>query len=181
MRRLQTIRLIMATQICSCEGLNPQCEKCFGSGYTDAAASKKSAAAGNKTAEKAGAKQASLLPEGFKSLPRKEVETVLAKIVDSLDLKSKKQMQLLNSIPFNSTTFRRDFKGKFESLRKLESEKRFLRGELDSISKEMAEKKYANHFKFGHFLSDKDVDVDSNRQLKTLMREYKKIKDKPGS
>lgn len=170
----------MATQICSCEGLNPQCEKCFGSGYVDSGASRKSSATSNKTIEKTNAKQKSLLPGGFKSLPRKEVETILAKIIDGLDLKSKKQMQLLNSIPFNSTTFRRDFKAKFESLRKLESEKRFLRNELDSISKEMAGKKDAHHFKFGHFLSDKDVDVDSNRQLKTLLREYKRGKDKPG-
>lgn len=168
-------------QICSCKGLNPNCDKCFGSGYAEEAVSKDSPSAGSTkkiATDKKAAKTKSSIQERIKSLTRKEIESISLEIIASIDLKSKKQMQLLNSISFSTTTFRRDFKGKFESLKSLENDKRFLRNELDIILKDTADKKYFQAFKFDHLLSDKDIDVDSNRELKTLIREYKKLKAK---
>ncbi|NMH29282.1 hypothetical protein [Flavobacterium silvaticum] len=167
----------MATQICSCEGLNPKCPICFGSGYVEVKDSGKTAQAAKEKTKKA--KQESALPENLKSLQRNEIENIALKIIESLDLKSKKQMQVLNSIPFSTTTFRRDFKPKFESLAMLENQKRFLRSELTKILQETAEKKYFQSFSFGHYLSDKEIDVTSNRQLKELIRGYKKSKAQP--
>jgi|SRR5690554_1020516 len=118
----------------------------------------------------------SFLPKNLDTLLKKEVEEIALKIIASLDLKSKKQMQLLNSIPFNTTTFRRDLKDKFESLKNLEDEKQHLRNELFVIDQEIVSKNYKSHFKFKHFLSDKQIDVSSNRQLKELIREYKSLK-----
>ena len=110
------------------------------------------------------------------SLSRKEIENIVPKIIDTLDLKSKKQMQILNSIPINTTTFRRDFKDKFALLQKIEEEKQALRNNLDEIATKLTTSKYTVEFKYGHFLSDKDIDITSNRELKTLIREYKKLK-----
>ena len=110
------------------------------------------------------------------SLSRKEIENIVPKIIDTLDLKSKKQMQILNSIPFNTTTFRRDFKDKFALLQKIEEEKQALRNDLDEIATKLTTSKYTVAFKYGHFLSDKDIDITSNRELKTLIRAYKKLK-----
>ena len=166
----------MTVQICSCEGLNPNCNKCFGSGYVNVAESAADQAQ-KKAVQKNKPKYQSSVPENIEVLSRAEVENIVGKIIEKLDLKSKKQMQLLNSIPFSSTTFRRDFKDKFESLRTLENAKQFLRTELQAI-KDATSKKFPGQFAYGHYLSDKEIDVTSNRQLKTLIREYKKLKDR---
>ena len=85
------------------------------------------------------------------------------------------QMRMLHSIPFNTTTFRRDFRDKFVSFGIMEEEKRTLRSELDKLAKELTKNKFQANFKFNHLLSDIDIDVTSNRQLKTLLRQYKKL------
>ena len=163
----------MTVQICSCEGLDPKCKKCFGSGYMNTQFPEKTIKAAPK---KESAKQESFLPDAIDSLSRKEIENFVPKIIDTLDLKSKKQMQILHAIPFNTTTFRRDFKAKFELLGKIEEEKQSLRNELDVISNALSSSKYIVEFKYGHFFSDKVIDVTSNRELKTLIRAYKKLK-----
>ena len=163
----------MTVQICSCEGLDPKCKKCFGSGYMNTEFPEKAIKA---TPKKTNVKQESFLPDDLHALSKKEVENIVPKIMDSLDVKSKKQMQLLHSIPFNTTTFRRDFKAKFELLQKVEDEKQALRKELDVIAAALSTPKYSIEFNFGHFLSDKVIDVTSNRELKTLLRAYKKLK-----
>ena len=126
-------------------------------------------------------KPESFLPAKMDTLSKKEIEEIALKIIASLDFKSKKQMQLLNSIPFNTTTFRRDLKDKFESLENLENEKQHLRNELFVVDQEIISKNYRSQFRFKHFLSDKQIDVTSNRQLKELIREYKKLKSQTGS
>jgi len=166
----------MTVQICSCEGLNPNCEKCFGSGYVNSD-TKKSATIQKEKAPKR--VKASLIPENVEQLSRKEIDNIVLKIIETLDLKSKKQMQLLNSIPFTSTTFRRDFKDKFQSLETLEKDKQSLRNDLSALLKNASAQKNSSQFAFTHYLSDKEIDVTSNRQLKTLIREYKKLKEKP--
>ena len=167
----------MTAKICACEGLDPKCPKCFGSGYVDAGASKKSAAAQKEVASAPDKKvKKRSLSDEMASMSKEEVEKKAVEIIGNLDLKSKKQMQLLNSIPFNTNTFRRDFPGKFESLEVLEREKRNLRNELEIVDQEIFSKQYSIKLKFNHFLSDKDIDVTSNRQLKDLIRGYKKTK-----
>ena len=126
-------------------------------------------------------KPESFLPAKIDTLSKKDIEEIAVKIIASLDFKSKKQMQLLNSIPFNTTTFRRDLKDKFESLESLENEKQHLRNELFIVDQEIISKNYKSQFRFKHFLSDKQIDVTSNRQLKELIREYKKLKNQTGS
>ncbi|NHM04317.1 hypothetical protein [Flavobacterium celericrescens] len=163
----------MAVQICTCEGLDVKCKKCFGSGYINTDAPEPAI---QSVPKKGTVKQESFLPEHLHSLSRKEIENIVPKIIDTLDLKSKKQMQILNSIPFNTTTFRRDFKAKFELLQKIEDEKQALRNDLDVISDALTTSKYTIAFNYGHFLSDKVMDVTSNRDLKTLIRTYKKLK-----
>ncbi|HLO72915.1 MAG TPA: hypothetical protein VK164_03180 [Flavobacterium sp.] len=163
----------MAVQICTCEGLDVKCKKCFGSGYIHTNAPEKAI---KSVPKKETVKQESFLPENMNLLSRKEIENIVPKIIDTLDLKSKKQMQILNSIPFNTTTFRRDFKAKFELLQKIEDEKQALRNDLDVISDALTTSKYTIAFNYGHFLSDKIMDVTSNRELKTLIRAYKKLK-----
>lgn len=126
-------------------------------------------------------KPESFLPAKMDTLSKKDIEEIALKIIASLDFKSKKQMQLLNSIPFNTTTFRRDLKDKFESLERLENEKQHLRNELFVVDQEIISKNYKSQFRFKHFLSDKQIDVTSNRQLKELIRAYKKLKSQTGS
>lgn len=164
----------MAVQICSCEGLNPKCEKCFGSGYVNTHIPEK--ATDKKNTKKSASKPESFLPENIADLHVKEIQNIADKIIAKLDVKSKQQMRILHSIPFNTNTFRRDFKDKFESLRIMENEKRHLRTELNTLAAEMTKSNYSTHFQFSHLLSDKDIDVTSNRELKTLLREYKKLK-----
>lgn len=173
----------MAVDICSCEGLNPNCKICFGSGYAPSATQKKSTPKQvvkkpvSKTIPYKKAELVYHLPKNTDSLTQQEIEGITVKIINSLDSKSKKQLQLLNSIPFNTNTFRRDFKDKFENLNILEIEKRHLRKELMVIDQIIVTKKYKCQFSFKHFLSDKDLDVNSNRQLKEILREYKKLKN----
>lgn len=119
----------------------------------------------------------SFLPKKIDTLSKNDIEEIAIKIIASLDFKSKKQMQILNSIPFNTTTFRRDLKDKFENLESLENEKQHLRNELFVVDQEIISKNYNSKFRFKHFLSDKQIDVTSNRQLKDLIREYKKLKN----
>lgn len=118
----------------------------------------------------------SFLPKKIDSLSKNDIEEIAIKIIASLDFKSKKQMQILNSIPFNTTTFRRDLKDKFQNLESLENQKQHLRNELFVVDQEIISKNYNSKFRFKHFLSDKQIDVTSNRQLKELIREYKKLK-----
>lgn len=168
----------MTAEICSCQGLDAKCKKCFGSGYVDSATSKKSTVVPKESTsvKKRIAERFLYLPENIESLSKEQVDEIAVKIIESLDLKSKKQMQLLNSIPFNTNTFRRDFKEKFADLEALEREKRNLRNELDQVEKEIVSKKYKSQFKFTHILSDKDIDTTSNRQLKDLIRAYRNSK-----
>lgn len=169
----------MTVQICSCEGLNAKCEKCFGSGYMNTEISVKperNTTKNKKIDQKDSVKQESFLSDSLATLDKKEIQNTIDKIVTKLDLKSVQQMRILHSIPFTSTTFRRDFKDKFESFRIMEVEKRMLRSELDNLTKELTKNNFSIHFKFNHLLSDKDIDVTSNRELKTLLREYKKLK-----
>lgn len=123
----------------------------------------------------------SFLPKKIDTLSKNDIEEIATKIIASLDFKSKKQMQILNSIPFNTTTFRRDLKDKFQSLESLENQKQHLRNELFVIDQEIISKNYNSKFRFKHFLSDKQIDVTSNRQLKELIREYKKLKNQASS
>lgn len=123
----------------------------------------------------------SFLPKKIDTLSKNDIEEIAIKIIASLDFKSKKQMQILNSIPFNTTTFRRDLKDKFESLESLENQKQHLRNELFVVDQEIISKNYNSKFRFKHFLSDKQIDVTSNRQLKELIREYKKLKNQASS
>lgn len=123
----------------------------------------------------------SFLPKKIDTLSKNDIEEIAIKIIASLDFKSKKQMQILNSIPFNTTTFRRDLKDKFQSLESLENQKQHLRNELFVVDQEIISKNYNSKFRFKHFLSDKQIDVSSNRQLKELIREYKKLKNQASS
>ena len=164
----------MSVQICTCEGLNPKCEKCHGSGYMNTKETKPKVKP--KTNTKPSLKDEPSISSDANNLHRKEIQNIADKIIATLDLKSMQQMRMLHSIPFNTTTFRRDFKDKFVSFGIMETEKRALRSELDKLAKELTKNKFQANFKFNHILSDIDIDVTSNRQLKTLLRQYKKLK-----
>lgn len=163
----------MRSGICSCQGFDANCKKCHGSGIITVNTSKTSAIKNDKKN-----KIETFLTKDLGNLTKEEVENIAIKIIGSLDLKSKKQMQILNSIPFSTNTFRRDFGSKFEQLEQIEAEKQHLRNELLIVDQEIILKNYKSNFTFKHYLSDKDVDVKSNRQLKGLIREYKSLKNK---
>jgi hypothetical protein len=165
----------MSYQICTCEGLNPKCEKCFGSGFMKTKSLVKTEIKSKKTVSKDHLKSETLLSNDTTNLHHKEIQNIADKIIATLDLKSMQQMRMLHSIPFNTTTFRRDFKDKFVSFGIMEEEKRALRNELNKLAKELTKNKFQANFKFNHLLSDIDIDVTSNRQLKTLLRQYKKL------
>ena len=164
----------MSVQICTCEGLNPKCEKCHGSGYMNTKETKPKVKP--KTNTKPSLKDEPSISSDANNLHRKEIQNIADKIIATLDLKSVQQMRMLHSIPFNTSTFRRDFKDKFVSFEIMEMEKRALRNELNTLAEELTKNKFPSHFKFNHILSDIDIDVTSNRQLKTLLRQYKKLK-----
>ena len=63
----------------------------------------------------------------------------------------------------------------------LENQKQHLRNELFVVDQEIVSKNYNSKFRFKHFLSDKQIDVTSNRQLKELIRQSKKLKNQAGS
>jgi len=168
----------MKTEICSCQGLDATCKKCFGSGFASVNDVKKASPKNtDNKKEKKKQKFESYVPKNIGDLSKNEVEAIAIKIIASLDAKSKKQMQILSSIPFNTNTFRRDFGDKFELLGAIEAEKQHLRNELLLVDQEIVLKKYKSTFTFKHYFSDKDLDVTSNRQLKELIREYRKLKN----
>ena len=168
----------MTFQICSCKGLDSNCKMCFGSGYVNSPPTEKSSNQKDKKSdEKKKLKNVSELPLNIDSLSKPELINITTEVIALLDFKSKKQMQILNSIPFSSNTFRRDFKEKFANLKDLEDEKILLRDKLTAIEKELVAQKISGNFRFKHYLSDIEIDVDSNRQLKELIKEYKKLKN----
>lgn len=168
----------MKTEICACQGLDAACKKCFGSGFVSVNDTKKSTPKNtDQKRNKKKQKFETYVPENLGDLSKLEVEALAVKIIGILDLKSKKQMQILSAIPFNTNTFRRDFGDKFELLGAIEAEKQHLRNELLLVDQEIVLKKYKSNFKFKHYFSDKDLDVTSNRQLKELIRAYKKLKN----
>ena len=168
----------MTFQICSCKGLDSNCKMCFGSGYVKSLTTDKSSnQKDKKSVEKKKLKSVSELPLNIDSLGKPELINITTEVIALLDLKSKKQMQILNSIPFSSNTFRRDFKEKVASLKDFEDEKILLREKLTAIEKELVAQKISGNFRFKHYLSDKEIDVDSNRQLKELIKEYKRLKN----
>jgi len=151
---------------------------CFGSGYVKSLTTDKSSNQKNKkSVEKKKLKSVSELPLNIDSLDKTELISITTEVIALLDFKSKKQMQILNSIPFSSNTFRRDFKEKFASLKDFEDEKILLRDKLTAIEKELVAQKISGNFRFKHYLSDIEIDVDSNRQLKELIKEYKRLKN----
>src|SRR5690606_744886 len=98
----------MTVQICSCKGLNSKCEKCFGSGYVNSPTEKSTVnQKEKKSVEKRKLQRVSDLPANIESLEKQEIVNITFEVIALLDLKSKKQMQILNSIPFSSNTFRR--------------------------------------------------------------------------
>ncbi len=168
----------MSFQICSCKGLDSNCKMCHGSGYVNSLTSDKSSnQRDKKSVEKNKLSSVTEIPDNIDSLAKTDLVNITMKVIALLDQKSKKQMQILNSIPFSSNTFRRDFKEKFASLKAFEDEKIALREKLYTIEKELVKQKISGNFRFKHFLSDKDIDVDSNRHLKDLIREYKRLKN----
>lgn len=168
----------MTFQICSCKGLDSNCKMCFGSGYVNSPTTEKSSNQKDKKSdEKKKLKNVSDLPINIDSLGKTELISITTEVIALLDFKSKKQMQILNSIPFSSNTFRRDFKEKFARLKDFEEEKILLREKLTAIEKELVTQKISGNFRFKHYLSDIEIDVDSNRQLKELIKEYKRLKN----
>jgi len=169
----------MSFQICSCKGLDSNCKMCFGSGYVNTPTTEKPSNQKDKKSEdKRKLKNLTDLPLNIiDSLGKTELINLTMEVIALLDLKSKKQMQILNSIPFSSNTFRRDFKEKFASLKDMEDEKVLLRDKLTNIEKVLVEQKISGNFKFKHYLSDIEIDVDSNRHLKDLIKEYKRLKN----
>src|SRR5690606_2543383 len=97
----------MTVQICSCKGLNSKCDKCFGSGYINLETGKKAPSnqKDKKSVEKSKLNSTFNLPENIDTLDKTALDTIIYDIIARLDLKSKKQMQILNSIPFSSTNF----------------------------------------------------------------------------
>ena len=168
----------MSIQICSCQGLDSNCKKCFGSGYVNTPSMEKSSIQKDKkSVEKGKIKSIYVLPTNFDSLDKTELINSTTEIIALLDLRSKKQMQILNSVPFSTNTFRRDFKEKFAALKELEQEKIVLREKLTAVEKELVSQKISGNFHFKHYLSDIEIDVDSNRHLKDLIKEYKRLKN----
>ncbi len=168
----------MTVQICSCKGLDSNCKMCHGSGYVNSLIGDKSLnQKDKKPAKKNKLSSITELPENIDSLGKTELINITTEVIALLDQKSKKQMQLLNSIPFSSNTFRRDFKEKFASLKELENEKNSLREKLTAIEEQLVNQKISGNFKFKHYLSDKEIDIDSNRHLKELIKEYKRLKN----
>lgn len=165
----------MKSEICSCEGLNVKCKDCLGTGYVTVEHSKKMVKPSDKKNKK-GSKLKPLNAEQVGLLTKAEVENLAVTIIGELDLRSKKQMQILNAIPFNTNTFRMEFGAKFEELEALENQKQHLRNQLLVVDQVIILKNYKSNFTFKHFLSDKDIDVKSNRQLKELIRSYKRLK-----
>jgi molecular chaperone DnaK (HSP70) len=165
---------------CTCKGKNPQCKKCSGRGYIENTIDEKSLHKLTDLEKRPSIKKTKIrLNERLEKLSKSELEKNAENIIALIDLKSKKQMQILNSIPFSTKTFRIDFKSKFESLKMLESEKQAIRKDLESLLTVSANKQVKIVVKFNHLLSNKLVDADSNKDLKQLRREYKKMNNRP--
>ena len=72
----------MTAKICSCEGLNPKCEKCHGSGYVNIKESK--AKVTSKASPKVKLEKESLLSNDASNLHRKEIQNIADKIIATL-------------------------------------------------------------------------------------------------
>jgi hypothetical protein len=123
---------------CSCKGINPSCEKCFGRGYYDNSTIHSEKQFQNYPIELPKEKEKTFLEELGK-LNSDEIGLLAKKLIDIIDNVSKKQSIILINLfktkykrfPSESEKFKR--KSQYDGINLLENEKKFLKGKLNEV------------------------------------------------
>jgi len=120
---------------CSCKGINPDCEKCFGRGYYDLDSLREIPIIHFlKKSEESKTNVELSFEEKISTLSVIEVRILILRFIKTIDSISNKQSQILLSIPFNSSRMSL-INVRISELNKLETKKKELQGKLDLTCK----------------------------------------------
>lgn len=158
---------------CSCKGINPSCEKCFGRGYYDISTVHNEKLFENFPIEKPKEKEKTFVEE-IDKLDSKEIELLAKKLIDFIDAKSEKQFDTLLTLfkikykrfPSKIEKFKR--KNLYDTINNLENDKKFIKEKLKEVVQQAI---MVNKFivpKFMNPLSNMEVDISSKIQLKVI-------------
>ena len=158
---------------CSCKGINPSCEKCFGRGYYDNSTIHNEKQFQNYPVEKTKEKEKTFIEEIGK-LNANEIESLAKKLIEIIDTVSAKQSAILFSLfktkykrfPSDSEKFKR--KSHYDGINLLENEKKFLKGKLKEVIQQAIMVNKLIEPNFINPLSTVDVDISSKKQLKII-------------
>ena len=167
---------------CSCKGINPTCEKCFGRGYYDTSLVQDDKYFSNIPLDKPREIKATFTEE-ISKLNGDEIESFAEKLIEIIDSKSKKQFQLFSSLfrqkwkkqPSKDEIFER--KNLYAMINNLESDKIFFKGKLQEVVQQAI---MVNRFIepiYKHSLSKIEIDTSSKIKLQIVK---KMIRNKRG-
>ena len=184
---------------CSCKGISPECEKCFGRGYYDTDDKEyKSHIHFSKETKNKETKEELPFTEKISSLSAIELKQLINKIISRIDKNSNIQNNILNSIPFSSSRMSY-INLRMKEIEKIEIEKKDLKEKLKlaieqskllntriistpSSRKRIMDVKLktnlVDQIKFKWFLSTIDLDSFSIEDLILLKRELQKRSSK---
>lgn len=165
----------METLDCSCKGINPSCEKCFGRGYYDLNQQTRFfrdfAIKVEPDIDVKSNINAHINFETFaENLTKSELQKNIEIIIGKVDLLSKKQIMVLNTSSFRNRSYRRLFNVQFETLLAIEKKKKSLKWHISILVKFSKLKNNLILVRYKHFLSNLVLNTDSAKELKHIRR-----------
>lgn len=165
---------------CTCKGINPDCERCFGRGYydTDITSEHKRifVAKDNKEVKNSDTDKELPFSQKVKSLAKLEIEKLIRELIKSIDAISKAQSQILDTISFRKRAVYTISRNNLEKIYLLETKKKYLKTKLEVACNQAFFLKCSVDVKYNHSFSTKNIDTFSTKELKYLRRKFHKIK-----
>jgi hypothetical protein len=163
---------------CTCKGINPSCEKCFGRGYYDAEISNNSI----KTLfvkDQEPIKKPPTFAEEVREFTKIEMEVLLEKLTKAIDFKSAEQFQFLHTLyiknqkPMYSKIELNKRRNLFTTVYRLQREKFFLKDLIKTICEEGFLKSYRFKVNYSHPFSKKRLNLNSMVEIEILKNELR--------
>lgn len=168
---------------CSCKGINPSCEKCFGRGYFDLTTLHNYKRFENFPIEKRQEKpqekpieKVETFIEKISKLNAVEIGLLAKKLIDIIDLQSEKQSEIFlalfktkyNRFPSKIEKLKR--KKQYDMIYNIENEKEIVKGKLRKAIKQGIIINKLIQPRFINPLSNMKVDTTSKSQLKIIKK-----------
>ncbi|MDM1369030.1 hypothetical protein HX052_12125 [Myroides marinus] len=164
---------------CSCKGINPSCEYCFGRGYFDDEQSESKSKIIYPIIEKDSISRNLTFEQKLDLMGLEDKQKLLKKLINLIDSKSIEQFNLLSQIYLKrrkSTLSQFEFskqKLKFSMINQLELDKIFLRDKINIMLQSL---NISKNIEFLHEFSTKKISHKSKLEVRELIKKEKKLK-----